>query len=279
MEQGADNEGCAESLRQLDYSRYLACLFAELKDRDTLMALHAFNAELGRIRESVSEPMLGEIRLTWWREAVEGLARGQVRSHPVIRSLCIPISEQRIDVAALLSMIEARIADVYEEAPKDEAALKHYAKETGGALMQQAVKAVGGSAGEQGIALSLGAAMTMGGVARSIAFHAAMRRVHLPAQELAAMGVTPEDLFQGEFTPAISALARRIGEGALATSRAALKEELPKRCRRALVPGIFAYDDLVWASRLGFDPQKQVRDASYAGKLAKSWWYCQTGRS
>lgn len=279
MADGPQSDACAQTLRQLDYGRYLSCLFASPADRGILIALHSFNAELGRIRESVSEPMLGEIRLTWWREAIEGLTEGKVRSHPVIQALSEPISSGRLEAAALNAMIEARIADVYEEAPKDEAALKLYAKQTGGALMRQAARAVGGGGGEQDIAMALGSAMTMGGVARSIAFHAAMRRVHLPAEQLEAIGLTPEDLFQGEFTPAISNLARRIGEDALKSIAAALASELPRRVRKAMIPGVFAYDALRRANRHGFDPQAAAPEATYAGKLAKSWWYSFTGRA
>ena len=34
--------------------------------------LYAFNHELARAREAVSEPPLALIRLQWWREVVEG---------------------------------------------------------------------------------------------------------------------------------------------------------------------------------------------------------------
>ena len=52
-----------------DPDRYLCDLFAKPKAREGLFALHAFNHEVAKIRELVSEPMLGHIRLQWWREA------------------------------------------------------------------------------------------------------------------------------------------------------------------------------------------------------------------
>ena len=39
-----------------------------------LFALYAFNLEIARVREPVSEPMPGEIRLQWWRDALVGAA-------------------------------------------------------------------------------------------------------------------------------------------------------------------------------------------------------------
>ena len=64
---------CAELVRRLDYDRFLCALFAPAGRRETLFALYALNAELARIRESVTEPLLGAIRLQWWRERIDAL--------------------------------------------------------------------------------------------------------------------------------------------------------------------------------------------------------------
>ena len=53
----------AGELRRHDPDRYVAALYAPADRRDDLIALHAFNAEIARIRDQVREPMLGEIRL------------------------------------------------------------------------------------------------------------------------------------------------------------------------------------------------------------------------
>lgn len=265
-----------ETLQQLDYERYLACLFAGPRDRDALFGLHSLNAELGRVRESVSEPMLGEIRLTWWREAIEGFKQGQVRKHPVIETIAMAVADDRLDADALIDMVNARIADLYEDAPADKAALKDYAQRTGGTVMQQAA-AVAAAETQSAAARSIGAAMTQGGVVRSIAFHASMRRLHLPGEALDAMGLTAEDVFQGNFTPAIADLAKSLGHDALALLTQGLKQRWAKRTRKALVPAVFALEDLRAASKSNFDPQAAQASAPRAIKLAKSWWFIHTG--
>lgn len=270
------NAACAETLQQLDYERYLGCLFADESDRAPLMALHALNAELGRVRESVSEAMLGQIRFTWWREAIEGLSQGQVRAHPVIEALAPAIEMGRLSAPDLADMIEARIADLYEDGPADQAGLKDYALRTGGTLMRQAI----GFAELDKLtdAQNIGLAMTQGGVARSIAFHAAMRRMHLPGDALAQLGVSAEDIFQGSFTPEIALLARSLGENARVLLETGLAKRWSKRARRALVPAVFALQDFRAAHKTGFDPEKPQQTASRATKLLKSWWFVQTGR-
>ena len=60
-----------ETVRAHNPDRYLTALMAPRRVRGSLMALYAFNAELARIPALVSEPALGEIRLQWWRDAVD----------------------------------------------------------------------------------------------------------------------------------------------------------------------------------------------------------------
>ena len=70
-------EHCAALVREADRDRYLATLFAPAEQRDALFALYAFNVEIARVRELAREPMPGEIRLQWWREALVRRARGR----------------------------------------------------------------------------------------------------------------------------------------------------------------------------------------------------------
>ena len=54
---------CQNQVRQHDRDRYLTALFAPPARRPGLFALYAFNLEVAKVREAVSEPMLGHIRL------------------------------------------------------------------------------------------------------------------------------------------------------------------------------------------------------------------------
>src|SRR5271154_5336809 len=79
----------AASVRAADPDRYFSALFAPAQLRPFLFALYAFNAEVARVAETVREPMLGAIRLEWWRETAEGAARGAPRNHDVARGLAL----------------------------------------------------------------------------------------------------------------------------------------------------------------------------------------------
>ena len=78
---------CEALVRREDPDRWLASLFIPEAARRHVLALYAFNLEVARVREVVSEPMLGEIRLQWQRDALEKPDDGDVRANPVAAAL------------------------------------------------------------------------------------------------------------------------------------------------------------------------------------------------
>ena len=79
--------------RAADYDRYLSAVFAPAARREALFALIAFNHEIARIPEVVSEPMLGRIRLQWWREVLDAVYAGEpTRRHEVALPLADAIN-------------------------------------------------------------------------------------------------------------------------------------------------------------------------------------------
>src|ERR671926_643162 len=73
---------CADLVRDADKDRFLAALFAPEPARRGLLALYAFNVEVSRVRDRVSEPLPGEIRLQWWRDAISAREGGLDGGHP-----------------------------------------------------------------------------------------------------------------------------------------------------------------------------------------------------
>src|SRR5215475_3905886 len=98
------NETLVALVQRYDPDRYLTVPFAAPDKRDALLALYAFNHELARAREMVSEPPLALIRLQWWREVVEGAAR----RHEVASPLSEAIASGALDRADLRALVDAR---------------------------------------------------------------------------------------------------------------------------------------------------------------------------
>lgn len=174
MSDELDDDGlCAAAVEAHDHDRWLAALFAPDTRRAGLMALYAFNLEIARVRETVREPMLGEIRLQWWRETLEACAEGRPREQPVARSLARHVT----DAAAwprLQALVDARGADLEAGPPADLAA---YAAGTAGNLAEAAAILLGhADSATLAAARRAGTAYALVGLVRAAPFLAAHGR-------------------------------------------------------------------------------------------------------
>ena len=128
----ADTETLDDLVRRVDPDRWLASRFiGDDTARADVIALYAMNYELARVAGGVSNALMGEIRLTWWREAMEEIAAGKPpRKHPNVEAL----AASKFDPNALATLAEARFTDLDEGPLKDEAAVLAYVDGTAGAL-------------------------------------------------------------------------------------------------------------------------------------------------
>jgi phytoene/squalene synthetase len=136
---------CADLVRRGDPDRFLAAMTAPPEARERLFALAAFNLEVARIPAVTSEPMLGAIRLQWWRETVAMIfGEGRARSHEVAGPLAGAIRAADLPRAPFDRLLDAREWDARGEAPPDRAALDAYLHDTAGALLELSARALGG---------------------------------------------------------------------------------------------------------------------------------------
>jgi len=131
-------------VRRVDEDRWLASRFAPAPVREALTAIYAFNHEVARTAEVVSQTAIGDIRLAWWRDAVaEIYAGGTLRAQPVVTILAKAIRAHDLPRAPFDALIEARHADL-EAAPfADWVAVEAYLDATAGSVMRVASAAAG----------------------------------------------------------------------------------------------------------------------------------------
>lgn len=143
-----DADGFVESCRRIverhDRERYLTSLFAKPEAQPGLFVLLAANHEIAKTAEVVSEPMIGAIRLQWWRDSLDGIEAGAPRKHEVVTPLADLVRETPDLLSDLRDLIEAREADLDGEAPTDLEALIAYADGTGGNLHRAVARILGG---------------------------------------------------------------------------------------------------------------------------------------
>ncbi|MBL4790107.1 MAG: squalene/phytoene synthase family protein [Kordiimonadaceae bacterium] len=208
---------CRNLVRGDDKERYLASLYAPSKARRGLWALFAFNQELAKIRENVSDLTLGSIRLQWWGEVLSELESGTVRKQPVIAELEVITKIPQV-LGLLRKMVEAREIDMFEKGTANLAALKSYASGAGGALHEAAFRVVGAHDSVQGpdegaaIAQAIGTAWSLMGLLRALPYHWQSGRTYMPEDLHAAMEFQDPKKTYKALVPTIQAVVRDIAE-------------------------------------------------------------------
>tara|TARA_Y100001936_G_scaffold254109_1_gene325035 strand:+ start:39089 stop:39901 length:813 start_codon:yes stop_codon:yes gene_type:complete len=168
---------CVFQVRKFDFDRYLTVIAAPKEIRMALFSLFAFNLEVAKTREVVSEPMLGRIRLQWWREAIEGIYQGNPRQHEVISALQETLNHHSLSRYLFDEMIDGREFDLEEREPKDIDELISYADTTSGKLFSLVGEVTGSN---PDFAKLLGTSRALIGLMRSISFHKIQGRSYLP---------------------------------------------------------------------------------------------------
>ncbi|HWF63630.1 MAG TPA: squalene/phytoene synthase family protein [Rhizomicrobium sp.] len=236
----------ATEVRRADPDRYFASLFAPARTRPYLHALYAFNHEVAHVAESVREPMLGAIRLEWWREAAEGAAKGSPRPHDVARGLSALFAETGLRLTDLEAIIAARGFDSSNEHLPDFTALENYLDATGGALMRLAAELLGGD-----LRLTREAALAFGltGLLRSLPFHNRRRKLYLPMELLKAEGLSPDEFFVLQNDPRVERVVHRTMARARDHFRAA-RQIRPRAALPAILPAALVP---IYLRRMGKD--------------------------
>ncbi|MEO1710902.1 MAG: squalene/phytoene synthase family protein, partial [Pseudomonadota bacterium] len=77
-------DAVAQSARAHEFDLYLTALLMPAAVRADAIAIAAFVGELNRVPMFVSEPLIGEIRLQWWRDALEAGVDGKQSGNPIL---------------------------------------------------------------------------------------------------------------------------------------------------------------------------------------------------
>ncbi|HLI11448.1 MAG TPA: phytoene/squalene synthase family protein [Alphaproteobacteria bacterium] len=248
---------CAAEVRRHDPDRFLTALFAPADRREDLFALYAFNLEIAKTREVVSETLLGQIRLQWWREAIEGVYTGAPRAHQVVAPLARAIDRAGLARSRFDRLIDARETDLDDKPPATLADLLAYAEASSASLIELALEILGvrGEAATTA-AHGVGIAWALIGLLRAVPFHARQRRLYLPQDLMSQAGVDAAQLLERGRADGLTAVTRQIADRAEACLDEArrLRRRLPGAGIAALLPATLATGYLRELRRAGYDP-------------------------
>ncbi len=172
-------------VRSHDYNRYLVSLFAKsYTQKQALWAIYAFNYEIARTREIVSDTTIGLIRLTWWRDALKsiyGMPTEHKRSlddHPILPELADAINDFTLPYDYFDELLLGREFDLEDLQPETLDGLITYIQNTNGPLLKLTALITGA---DQSVIDPLALANGLSGILRAIPFHAQHNIVMLPA--------------------------------------------------------------------------------------------------
>ncbi|WP_299370011.1 squalene/phytoene synthase family protein [uncultured Tateyamaria sp.] len=205
---------CARLVEQGDPDRFRTAMASPVAARAVLFPLYAFNVEVARAPWVTQEVMIAEMRLQWWRDALEEVREGRdVRKHEVTTPLAALLSP---DLAAMLDQtVAARRWDIYRDPFEDQAHMDAYLDQTAGHLMWAAASLLGAPADQEQAVRSVGQAAGLVAFLRAVPLLEAAKRVPL-------VDGTPDG---------IAALARA------ARSRIT-RPDLPRSALPALLPAV-----------------------------------------
>jgi phytoene synthase len=251
---------CGTIVRQHDPDRFLLGLLCPAEKRESLWALFAFNYEIAKTRDVVSETSTGLIRLQWWREAVGQIyAGGAAPDHAVIAPLSDAVRRYALPAKEFEGLIYAREFDVEDRAPATMEGLHNYAEFTAAPLNALALKVLGHKEEADALrAVSITYAVT--GLMRALPHHMRQRRCFLPEDRMLAHKATVTQVYDFNRHDALRPVVKDVMDGLSAFK--AQPESPFLRVQAAIAA--------MWAARIAhcgydlYDPRMGVLPPFYA---------------
>lgn len=245
-------------LRRDDRDRYLTALLAPPVMREGLLAVYGFNLEAARVRETVSEELIGRMRLQWWRDRLDDIFAGTPPKHPVAEPLAWAVRRFGLDRKLFEDLIDAREDDLAAGQPDDLQALVGHARQTALPVMRLALQILDQDRGEAAAAAEeLAIAQGVSGAARAVPFHMRAGIIRLPVDLCADAGLDVgrlRDRGPAGQEEALTRVIREISGHAEDRLGQARRHRFPRAALPAFLPARLSARDLKRLARADFNP-------------------------
>lgn len=176
--------------RRADYDHYLLSLLQPSPaSRLAYVTLRAFNVELAQVRDAVTNPIIGKMRMQFWRDAVDECYRGLPRRTPVAVALGEVLGTTPLSKLWFSRIINEREANLEVEQYITVKDMEKYCENTLSALLYLHLDSLGVKNTMADHAAShLGKAAGISTLLRGTPYQAKERRVYLPGEILTKVG-------------------------------------------------------------------------------------------
>jgi len=272
---------CADLVRRFDRDRYICALLSPDHVRPHLMALYAFNIEIAITSETVSNPLIGQMRLKWWHDALDDISRGHPPAHQVALPLSVTVRQTRLPQELLAGMISARLEDFAESPPETLTELTSYADRTAGTLAELSMMAMGHSENSGGVTMhQMGTAYALTGLIRALPFARPGQRIFLPTDLCQQENFNITDLngllSRQSASPELCHVLCRVADHAetLVAAVCQAQTSIPSQVMAVLLPAALTRRQLSRLKLCGHDPfrLKMAETGPNPGDMLRLAW-------
>ncbi|THH16562.1 hypothetical protein EW146_g4100 [Bondarzewia mesenterica] len=262
---------CKEFVRKHDYDAFLVSQFYPREKQNGYYAMKALYNEIALVQDSVSNVMLGKMRMQFWRDAVHSLSDGRPPKHPIALALYETSKGTKIAPYHLKRIIDARDNELDGPAHMTTDSLTAHAESTSSTLLYLFLSLLDLSSETLSHAAShLGVAQSLCILLRALPYHASKGRMVIPATITAKHGVRQEEVFRKG--PTAEGIEDAVFEFAtlandhLITAREMFKEtggKVPQAAMPVFVSGVPVASYLKRLEGVNFNafhPSLQLRD-------------------
>ncbi len=270
-------EAVRSAAREHAYDDYLVALLSPLAQRADLITLAAYFGDVSRIPLAVTDPNLGEIRLQWWREAIE---QGSGSGHPIADALIDAAARNSWPAVTLLQPLDAHAAELYADPMPSEAAFNSYLSGIGVArlTLQAQCMAVPDTEVSRATLHNAGQTLARVKLLRRLPLLMAKGRLPLPSSRFSDSWLSELDdtarnsVIRTAVNTLLTDAERRLPETTLQLNRA------PAALRQSALSLALARPYLRALRRPGYDPLRQIADISPITRVTALWLARMRGR-
>ncbi|KAI0648011.1 isoprenoid synthase domain-containing protein [Trametes meyenii] len=278
---------CKDLVRKRDYESYLIGSSYPRHFQGAFFALRAFYVELASVQDSVSNSMIGKMRIQFWRDAIKNIADGRPPQHPIALALHDASQKANLPAYHLRRIIDARDAELHTPTHLTVESLTAHAESTSSTFLYLLLSLLNLSSSStfSHAASHLGVAQSIHVLLRALPYHASKGRMVIPAEITARHGVRQEDVLRtGGNAEGISDAVfefATVANDNLLTAREMFKEaggdggKVPRVAMPVFLYGIPTRDYLGRLEAVNFDafqPSLQLRDWKLPWRLWRGYY-------
>ncbi|GBC07392.1 hypothetical protein RclHR1_07430004 [Rhizophagus clarus] len=188
---------CSDLVKKHDPENYLISTFYPKHLQKVYFAIRALNIELIMVRESVSKPQLGSMRMQFWRETIDSTFKGNPPQQPIAQVLYDSLKICQLSPLFFRRIIDERDAQLNDPPYINNKDLESYGENTASCLLYLHLQSLGVEDIQADHAAShIGKSIGIVTILRGFPYLVSKRRMLLPSAITSKYNISQEEIFR-----------------------------------------------------------------------------------